>query len=157
MPPALVVEVQRGSEAMKTILQIIHEAGGLVPGACISVVNEPWMRLVIEILPEPGPSALTIVSVAHYGVQNGDAMRDPEMLFEITQDEVGATVLWPFYFRNDYAGVEECSRRQDDSGNLHCRPSRTREFEEFAQMWDANLKAQGFLEAFQRRVRASRQ
>ncbi len=39
---------------MKTILQIIEEAGGLPKAACISIDNEPWMRLVIEVLPERG-------------------------------------------------------------------------------------------------------
>jgi hypothetical protein len=67
---------------VKTILQIIEEAGGLPKAECISIDNEPWMRLVIEVLPERGPDGHVVVSVAHYGEQNSDAMRDPEMLFE---------------------------------------------------------------------------
>ncbi len=70
---------------MKTVLQIIEEAGGLTNAECISVENEPWMRLVIEVLPERGPDGHIVVSVAHYGEQNGDAMRDPEMLFEVVE------------------------------------------------------------------------
>ena len=72
---------------MKTILQIIEEAGGLPKAECISIDNEPWMRLVIEVLPERGPDGHVVVSVAHYGEQNSDAMRDPEMLFEVVMQK----------------------------------------------------------------------
>ena len=136
---------------MKTILQIIEEAGGLPKAECISIDNEPWMRLVIEVLPERGPDGHVVVSVAHYGEQNSDAMRDPEMLFEVVNEEGGPPEFWPFYFRNDYAAVEQWSRRRDEAGNLLCLPRRTRDLEQFAEMWDRNLRAQGFLEAFRRR------
>ena len=52
---------------MKTILQIIEEVGGLPKAECISIDNEPWMRLVIEVPPERGPDGHVVVSVAHYG------------------------------------------------------------------------------------------
>jgi hypothetical protein len=42
------------------------------------------MALVIEAAPEPGPLGAQAISVAHYGEQNGDLMRDPEMCFELT-------------------------------------------------------------------------
>ncbi|MCZ2155610.1 MAG: hypothetical protein LC114_17200 [Bryobacterales bacterium] len=132
---------------MKTILELIEAAGGLGKQPHISIENPPWMRLVVEILPESGPSGQPVISVAHYGVQNGDLMRDPEMLFEVVREGVVAT-LWPFYFRNDYVGVEQWSRRRDSSGNMICRPALTREFEEFAELWDANLAAQGYLQAY---------
>lgn len=41
------------------------------------------MALVIEATNESGPCGLPAISVAHYREQNGDAIRDPEMLFEI--------------------------------------------------------------------------
>jgi len=43
-----------------------------------------------------------IVSIAHYGELNGDLMRDPEMCFLVKNE-----VCIPYYFRNDYAGVEQ--------------------------------------------------
>src|SRR5712692_3066571 len=95
---------------MKTVLHIIEEAGGLTNAECISIENEPWMRLVIEVLPERGPDGHTVVSVAHYGEQNSDAMRDPEILFEVIfeviEEEGRQAEFWPFYFRNDYAAVD---------------------------------------------------
>lgn len=135
---------------MKTILQLIEAAGGLGKQPHISIDNPPWMRLVVAP-PGFGPSGEPVISVAHYGVQNGDLMRDPEMLFEVVREGEGAK-LWPFYFRNAYAGVEQWSRRQDSSGNMICQPALTREFEEFAESWDANLAAQGYLRAFQNAV-----
>jgi hypothetical protein len=41
-------------------------------------------------------------SVAHYGEQNGDLMRDPEMCFWRGPDGR----FYPTYFRNDYVGRE---------------------------------------------------
>ena len=137
---------------MKTVFKIIEEAGGLTNAECISVENEPWMRLVIEVLPERGPDGHVVVSVAHYGEQNGDPMRDPEMLFEVVEEVGKEPEFWPFYFRNDYSAVEQWSRRRDEAGNLHSLPKRTHDFEQFAKMWDRNLREQGFLEAFRRRA-----
>ena len=137
---------------MKTVLQIIEEAGGLTHAECISVENEPWMRLVIEVLPERGLDGNVVVSVAHYGEQNGDAMRDPEMLFEVVEEVGREPKFWPFYFRNDYAAVEQWSRRRGEAGNVHRLPKRTHDFEQFAKMWGRNLREQGFLEAFRRRA-----
>lgn len=135
---------------MKTVLQIIQDSGGFQPGQFISIENEPWMRLVIEVLPESGPDRHTVISVAHYGQQNSDLMRDPEITFEVV-DKDGKPDLWPFYFRNDYVGIEQWSRYRDESGDLVCLPQRTRDMEAFAVMWDRNLAAQGFLEAFRRK------
>jgi len=135
---------------MDTVLQIIRESGGFQTGKPISIENEPWMRLVIEVLSELGPDGHVVVSVAHYGEQNSDLMRDPEMTFEVVEKD-GGTDLWPFYFRNDYVGVEQWSRYRNESGALVCLPQRTRDMEAFAKMWDRNLNAQGFLEAFRRK------
>jgi len=135
---------------MNTVLQIVREAGGFQPGKSISIENEPWMRFAIEVLPEAGPTGHPVVSVAHYGEQSSDLMRDPEMLFEVCENN-GVTELRPFYFRNDYVGVEQWSRYRDESGDLVCLPQRTREMEAFAKIWDQNLSSQGFLEAFRRK------
>ena len=136
---------------MNTVLQIIRESGGFHRCKWISIENEPWMRLVIEVLPELGPDGHTVVlSVAHYGEQNSDLMRDPELVFEVVEKD-GVTELSPFYFRNDYAGVEQWSRYRNESGDLVSLPQRTRDMEVFGKIWDRNLSSQGFLEAFRRR------
>src|ERR1700689_5875436 len=68
---------------MKTIVAIIQKAGGWHHGLNLKIENPPYMELVIEATDESGPCGLPSISVAHYGEQNGDAMRDPEMCFEL--------------------------------------------------------------------------
>ena len=71
---------------MKTVAKIIESYGGLKwlrkPGNYIRLENPPYMRLVIEHIGH-GPRGRPAIAVAHYYEQNGDAMRDPEIVFEI--------------------------------------------------------------------------
>ena len=90
---------------MKTILQILQLAGGWHHGLYLKIENPPFMALVIESTDDSGPCGLPAISVAHYGERNGDLMRDPEMCFELGLG--GGAHLNPFYWRNDYAGVEQ--------------------------------------------------
>lgn len=131
---------------MRTVALILQFAAPLKPGFHIKIENEPWMNLVIEDTQERGPNGLPVISVAHYGEQNGDLMRDPEMLFEM--EKSGETTnLLPFYWRNDYAGIEQYSAFKQEGRTLLDGRLR-REHIAFAGIWDANLRAQGFLEAF---------
>ena len=125
---------------MKTILRILERAGGYRPTLYLKIENPPFMALVIEATPEPGPCGSPAISIAHYGEQNGDLMRDPEMLFEMRR-KAGTLELDAYYWRNDYLGIEEYSSLRDNAAlkRLH---------ESFARNWDRNLRAQGFLEAF---------
>lgn len=136
---------------MKTVLQIIEEAGGLSTFTWTRIRNPPFMPLVIESLGERGPNDDRALSIAHYGEQNGDAMRDPEICAEIVSEN-GAARLWPYYFRNDYADVERWTRQQEADESMTCRPRETHDLESFMEMWDANIHHQGFLEAFRRAV-----
>jgi len=82
---------------MQTILRILERAGGYRPTLYLKIENLPYMALVIEATPEPGPLGAASISVAHYGEQNGDLMRDPEMVFEARgvwrRNESGALLL----------------------------------------------------------------
>ena len=135
---------------MKTIIRIIEEAGGLARSSYIPINNQPWMRLVIEVLPESGPDGLPVVSVCHYGEQNSDLMRDPEVLFEAVINDGLLQELRPFYFRNDYVGIERWARQRSGRGDTVCKSGEVRELEHFANLWDRNLEDRGFLEAFRR-------
>jgi hypothetical protein len=138
---------------MKTVAKILELAAPLQAGFHIRIDNEPWMTLVIEDTQERGPNGLPAISVAHYGEQNGDLMRDPEMIFEAeeTGDELN---LVPFYWRNDYVGVEQYSAFTEHGRTLQ-NARLKREHTAFACTWNANLKAQGFLEAFVKQQRGS--
>jgi len=70
---------------MQTLLQILKQAGGWHHGLYLKIENPPYMALVIEATDESGPCGLPAISVCHYGEQNGDLMRDPEMCFELGQ------------------------------------------------------------------------
>src|ERR1700761_3495113 len=134
---------------MKAILDILQKAGGWHPGLYLKIANPPYMELVIEAIDESGPCGLPSLSGAHYGKLNGDAMRDPEMCFEL-----GASCglhLNPFYWRNDYVGIEQWSRSIVDGLYVYKR-SLHQEHEAFAALWDNNLREQGFLEAFEKQL-----
>jgi hypothetical protein len=81
---------------MKTLLAILQKAGGWRPNLYVKIENPPYMPLVIEAVDESGPLGLPALSIAHYGEQNGDAMRDPEMCFEL--GSAGGAHLIPYYF-----------------------------------------------------------
>jgi hypothetical protein len=132
---------------MRTIAQILMEAGALPPGFHLHIDNPPWMPLDIEEIGISGPNGLPTISVAHYGQQNGDPMRDPEMLFEVRR-EGNEMPLDPYYWRNDYLGVEQYSSYRDDEQRLFTLDGLKKRHEAFAHVWDRNLRAQGFYEAF---------
>ena len=130
---------------MKTILDIIRKAGGWRHSLYLKIKNPPYMELVIEATDESGPCGLPSLSVCHYGLQNGDPMRDPEMCFEIGL--AGGAHLNPFYWRNDYVGIEQWSRFIHE-GNYCYHRQRHAQHESFATTWDNNLRQQGFAQVF---------
>src|SRR6266536_1975528 len=132
---------------MRTVSLILMEAGEQEPGFHLHIENPPWMPLDIEDILASGPNGLPAISVAHYGKQNGDPMRDPEMLFELRRDG-GEYTLDPYYWRNDYLGIERYSSFRDDEQKPFTFVGLKRQHEQFARTWDANLRAQGYYEAF---------
>jgi hypothetical protein len=132
---------------MRTLLTILKKAGGFRPDLYLHIENGPYLPLVIEAIGESGPMGLPAISVAHYGKQNGDPMRDPEMCFELSKPLDSALVLDPFYWRNDYVGVEQWSRSIVRGRYIHLGPLHE-QHKQFMQTWDTNLRLQGFLEAF---------
>jgi hypothetical protein len=64
---------------MKTLLDLLKKAGGWHHGLYLKIDNPPYLELVIEAMDESGPLGLPALSVAHYGEQNGDLMRDREV------------------------------------------------------------------------------
>ncbi len=129
---------------MKNIQKIIELFGGMgrLPDDYIRLETPGYMRLVIEAI-GPGPRGFPSVSVAHYGEQNGDAMRDPEMTFEIAADGT-----WhPTTFQNDYVGLFQEAVFQDDAGRVLIRPRLVAELKSFGRIWNQNIKDQGWIDA----------
>ena len=69
-------------------------------------------------------------------------MRDPEMCFEMQIEDGKVKKFHPYYFRNDYAGMEQDAM---DVHTGHANQRIIREQTEFAAIWSRNLDEQGFL------------
>jgi len=111
------------------------------------IINEPFMPLCIEVIDKQGPNGLRI-SFCHYGEQNGDLMRDPEICFIKVQGINGAGMYAPYYFRNDYQGVEQFAVNFGDNGAMiSYYAKQQRDIATFAGIWAENLKNQGFIKA----------
>ena len=86
-----------------------------------------------------------LISLCHYGEQNGDLMRDPEMVFEIDRS-AAPHMAEPLSFRNDYMGImQEVYRYDDDGKKTHVNAKLKQDLKSFARTWFTNLKDQGFL------------
>ena len=86
-----------------------------------------------------------LIAICHYGEQNGDLMRDPEMVFEVYASPTPATAE-PLSFRNDYMGLMQVIYRYADDGKkTHVNARLKQDLKSFARTWFNNLKDQGFL------------
>lgn len=80
-------------------------------------------------------------SLAHYGQQNGDAMRDPEMIIALHKE---SQQFVPYYYRNDYMGMEQYSVRWTNEGILLNRRLQA-DHTTFANQWLRNIATQQHL------------
>jgi hypothetical protein len=86
-----------------------------------------------------------LIGICHYGQQNGDLMRDPEMIFEVYAFPTPA-MAEPLSFRNDYVGLmQEVYRYDEDGKKTYVNVRLKRELKSFGWTWFQNLKDQGFL------------
>ena len=139
---------------MKTLIGMLNRLQPHELQFHIKIENPPYMPLTIEGI-GTGPRSLPAVSVTHYGEQNGDLMRDPEMCFEMEIQNGQTVALMPYYYRNDYMGIEEQSvnegqHSQDGEQPIRVNLKQIRQHGAFARSWDRNLKRQGFDAALQR-------
>jgi len=98
------------------------------------------MDLIVETFfdTEKLPDRMTI-SVCHYGLQNGDLMKDPEIVYSWDMDSVIET---PRNFYNDYTGTyQEVFPIVD--GTQMIVPKLLRDLKDFTGTWVKNLKSQG--------------
>ena len=118
----------------------------------IRLTSGSYMPLSVEDIGKDGEGN-RLISICHYGEQNGDLMRDPDMVFTIhTWDE--APMAEPISFRNDYMGLyQEVYVYNDDGKRTHVRTGLKKELSSFASTWFRNLKDQGFLDKDAKRER----
>ena len=136
---------------MKTVPKIIETYGGLEwlrqPGNYIRLENPPYMRLVIEYI-GVGPRGMPSIAVAHYHEQNGDAMRDPEIVFEVNSDGEWC----PVSYRQDNLDIYQDAVFLGDNDQVTVHPKMVQHLKAFARQWDRNIAQQGFLKAAQQGV-----
>jgi hypothetical protein len=128
---------------MRNVQRIIDTKGGLaaLKPRPIRLQVPGFMRLVIEHV-GTGPRGGELVSVAHYGEQNGDLMRDPEIVFEVV-----AGAWHPVSIQQDYVGSYREVVFVGEDSKVYVRPALVRDIAAFARIWDRNLKHQGFVDA----------
>ncbi len=109
----------------------------------VRIAVSGYMPLSVEEIGSSG-EGYRLVSLCQYGEQNGDLMRDPDIVFLFHKLPDGMAAE-PVSFRNDYLGIVQEVYRYDETGRrTHVVPSLKQDLKEFAESWFANLKEQGF-------------
>lgn len=131
---------------MKTYQQFASTLNQLLAERqAVRLTVEGFMPLSVEEIGLSGDGR-RLVAISHTAVQNGDLMRDPELVFEIHTGPDGTEYAEPISFRNDFVGAYQEVYAYDDHGRrTQLRPQLKRELKDFARLWFRNLKAQGFL------------
>lgn len=119
---------QKAKAVMDRLAELAEANGGHVKiddGAGFMPVSVEWI-------------GCNCLSVAHYGEQNGDLMRDPDMVFWR-----GADSKWyPASFRNDYAGIFQESLILEGGQPSKVSPRMQRDQAVFAGQWMENIRQQ---------------
>lgn len=123
--------------AGKVLNSIVGRIGGT---GSIKIDNAPgtFMALCAERIGtcKTGP----LYSFAHYGKQNGDMMRDPDVVL-LRADLDGR--WYPVSFRNDYMGLNSIAVYFDDDGEPEkVSPWAQKEIAIFMATWTKNLRHQ---------------
>ena len=103
-----------------------------------------YMPLVVEAIGFTkfvgNETTFRVYSFAHYGQQNGDAMRDPDVVM-LRCPATGT--LYPISFRNDYVGIEnDALVYNDDGGITGVHEKMQTDIATFCTMWASNLHHQ---------------
>lgn len=102
-----------------------------------------YMPLSVEDIGRSGEGS-RLVSLCHYGEQNGDMMRDPDMVF-MFHDLPDGPSAEPISFRNDYMCTCQDVYMYDEAGKrMHVKPALKRDLKDLASTWFKNLRDQGF-------------
>lgn len=136
-------------EASAILEAMISDLVELGDSKKIDNANGSYMPVHVERIGENRFGVM--FSVAHYGEQCGDLMRDPEMIFlarhgymiDNPKAQPDQLYFFPIYFRNDYMGIERFSVEFDEADSI-IRYDRREQRDEaiFANTWMANIKEQ---------------
>lgn len=112
---------------------------GMVNDGYVRVDNcdGAFMSVSVEVIFED--VKFKIISLAHYFLQCGDLMADPEMCFLFSKVQ---GVYFPIYYKQDTMAVEEESAEIRDGEILEVNLTLQKEHTRFANMWLKNIKHQ---------------
>lgn len=100
-----------------------------------------YMPLSIEYLGYNDHLGRPVYAMMHFGIQNGDLMRDPDMEFSV---DFAHGTIHPRSYRNDYVGVFHEVYMTDSDGSLLYSPKLLTELDQFLWTWLKNIGDQGF-------------
>lgn len=101
-----------------------------------------YMDLCIEALGYNDHEGRPVYSVAHYGEQNGDLMRDPDVTMGVDRE---AGTVEPLTYQNDYIGrYWEVYKDYVDGKPTKYYPAMKKDLSAMVTAWAKNIKAQGF-------------
>ena len=129
-------------KAYQHFATVLADLLGTDTAVCLTVTG--YMPLSVEHIGQSAEGN-RLIAISHTGEQNGDLMRDPEMVFEI-HTYASPDMAEPLSFRNDYMGImQEIYRYDDDGKKTHVNAKLKQDLKFFAKTWFQNLKDQGFL------------
>ena len=141
------MNMKRLTEKVTKVFQQLH---GMTKDNYLKLDNKSglYMPVVFEILGQSAELQETkydIVSMAHYYLQNGDLMADPEMTFLCGQvgDEY---IVMPGSYRQDGLGINQESIRYTKDEGWRYNKVLQIEHTQFAEMWLKNIKEQQKIE-----------
>ena len=132
-------ETRYGKTNYKTLLPFIDTVDRQEGHANFTAPG--FMDLTIEYIYESDYEGNPVYSICHYGEQNGDLMRDPEITFSINRD---LCQIMPITYQNDYIGYYDEIFKTNSAGKTVYSPSKLNSVDDFLRMWCRNIKAQGF-------------
>ncbi len=132
------------THGIKTYQDFAKKLEQLLVGATAVRITVPgYMPLSVEDIGQSGEGN-RLVSLCHYGEQNGDLMRDPDIVF-MFHDFPDGLAAEPVSFRNDYLAICQEVYKYDDNGRrTHVVPRLKRELKDICLTWFKNLEQQGF-------------
>ena len=112
---------------------------GMVNDGYVKVDNTDgvFMSVSVEVIFDDEKHK--IISLAHYFLQNGDLMADPEMCFLLDK---GHSKYFPIYYKQASIGVEEESVEMENGEISRVNLNQQKEHTRFANMWLKNIKYQ---------------
>ena len=98
--------------------------------------NESFMAVVVECIGQHRKGRL--FSIAHYGEQNGDPMRDPDVTFLLGENGK----VHPLTYRNDYVGFDQVAVKLEAEGKLRVKDQLLYVLVDFCNGWMKSINDQ---------------